>query len=79
MTLTAVDAFHIHNVGTAYAVMGIARLNPRNLVGERVTMVGKWFAVENIYVIERVETFAVSDPTGMDFAVVVKDSKREGE
>ena len=63
--LTSADLLCIDNK-PVFTFKGVAGLNPRTLLNEPVCIDG------HEYDVLRVETYAVMDPTGMNFGLMVK-------
>jgi hypothetical protein len=63
----AADWFTITGRGRVAAIKGIPGLNPGDLLNTEVLIDGK------PYFIRGVETFAIPDPTGRDFGLLVRD------
>ena len=65
VTLQSIDKVQIAGVGESTIFAGVDGLNPRTLQGQRVMVDG----VEQL--VKRVGTYAVMDPTGMAFELLL--------
>jgi hypothetical protein len=69
MELTSADTFHVTGRGKVFAFKGIKGFHPGVLRGKEVMIDGM------LYQVRGVELYAIPDPTGRDFGLLVKEPK----